>query len=361
MASVWDKVIGQEPAVARLRRSSRTPVHAYLLVGAEGCGKDDAARAFAAELLAGTDDDSERICRLVMSGTYVDVHEIRREGASISKDLAEEIIRLASTTGAESRSKVIIVHEVHTMRDDAAARLLKTVEEPAAGIVMVLLADQLVPSLTTIASRCVQVSFAALGEGAVRDQLVREGVETARAQDAARLSHGSIDRARLLAADPRLVERYRAFAEVPSRLDGTGATVLALVENLLALIDDAATPLAARHEAEVAEHDAQLAASGQKKGGRKALEERHKRELRRHRTDELRSGLAGIAAVYRDQMADDPELLRPQVSFDAVSTIHDAIGRLSLNVREDLLLRDLLWRLPSLSAQRTLLLEGVAR
>lgn len=336
-------------------------MHAYLLVGAEGCGKDDAARAFAAELLAGTDDDSDRICRLVMGGAYVDVHEIRREGATISKDLADEIIRLASTTGAESRSKVIIIHEVHTMRDDAAARLLKTVEEPSDGIVLILLADQLVPSLTTIASRCVQITFVALADAAIESALVDEGVDAVRARDAARLAHGSIDRARLLAADPGLVERYRAFADVPSSLDGTGATVLRLVDRLLALIDDAAAPLAERHEKEVAENDALLAASGQKKGGRKALEDRHKRELRRHRTDELRSGLSQMAGTYRDQMADDPGAIRPHVLFDAVTAIHGAIGRLSLNVREDLLLRDLLWRLPSLTAQRSLLLEGAPR
>lgn len=358
---MWDTVIGQGQAVDRMRRQAEAPVHAYLLVGAEGCGKEDAARAFAADLLTGTDDPTDRICRLVMTGSYADVHEIRREGASISKDLADEIIRLASTTGTESRAKVIIVHEVHTMREEAAARLLKTIEEPADGIVLILLADQLVPSLATIASRCVQIPFVSLPDEIVDAQLRREGTNAEIALEAARLSHGNIDRARLLAADTQLALRYRSFASVPSRLDGTGSTVLRLVDELLALIEDAAGPLAERHEREVTELDAQLAAAGQRKGGRKALEDRQKRELRRHRTDELRSGLSQIAGVYRDRLTGGSDLHRPQVYSDAVSAIHEAIARLALNVREDLLLRDLLWRLPSLSTEQALQLEEARR
>jgi dTMP kinase len=54
--SPWDRLAGQDRAVALLRRAAERPVHAYLLVGARGSGVEDAARCFAAALVAPEDD-----------------------------------------------------------------------------------------------------------------------------------------------------------------------------------------------------------------------------------------------------------------------------------------------------------------
>src|SRR5688572_10202405 len=51
---LYEAVVGQERAVAELRAAARTPVHAYLFVGATGVGTREAARAFAADLLGDT-------------------------------------------------------------------------------------------------------------------------------------------------------------------------------------------------------------------------------------------------------------------------------------------------------------------
>ena len=48
MSGLWDGVVGQDRAVARLVSCAAAPVHAYLFVGPPGCTKDVAARAFAA-------------------------------------------------------------------------------------------------------------------------------------------------------------------------------------------------------------------------------------------------------------------------------------------------------------------------
>ena len=45
---LWDEVVGQQDAVKRLQAAVDSPVHAYLLVGPEGSGTREAARAFAA-------------------------------------------------------------------------------------------------------------------------------------------------------------------------------------------------------------------------------------------------------------------------------------------------------------------------
>ena len=84
------------------------------------------------------------------------------------------------------------------------------------------------------------------------------------------------------------------------------------------------------------------------------LEDRHKREIRRYRTDELRSGLTAIASIYRDELARNSNIHRPEAYITAITRLHEAMRRLSLNVNEAILLRDLIWSLPSPSADAAL-------
>ena len=78
------------------------------------------------------------------------------------------------------------------------------------------------------------------------------------------------------------------------------------------------------------------------------IEARQKRELRRHRTDELRSGLAVIAGTYRDALVADTAP-HPDSVVAAVHRIHQAIEALDNNPNETLLLQSLLWSLPPLT------------
>jgi DNA polymerase III subunit delta' len=345
--SVWDAVVGQRAAVDQLVRSAADPVHAYLFVGPSGCTKDEAARAFAALLLTGHDDTNARDARLALAGEHPDVREFRRSGPRIDADQVKEIIRLASLAPVEGSRKVMVLHEFHLLDANGAARLLKTLEEPPPRTVFLVLADQVPPDLVTIASRCVRIEFRTIPDTTVRDVLVAEGTDAATADLAAAGARGDLSRARLLAADAGLMQRRAAFAAVPQRLDGNGNTVMSLVASLLQLIDDAAEPLAARHAQEVAALEERVAAAGERGSGRKQLEERHKRELRRHRIDELRSGLAVIAGVYRDAIVAGT-VRRPDSVAAAVQRIHRALEALDRNPNEPLLLQALLLELPSL-------------
>lgn len=345
--SVWDDVVGQGSAVEQLRRSAADPVHAYLFVGPSGCTKDEAARAFAALLLTGHDDTTARDARLALAGEHPDVREFRRSGARIDADQVKEIIRLAALAPVEGSRKVLVLHEFHLLDANGAARLLKTLEEPPPRTVFLVLADQVPPDLVTIASRCVRIEFRTIPDATVREVLAAEGADAETAALAADGARGDLSRARLLAADAGLVQRRAAFAAVPARLDGSGHTVMGLVSSLLQLIDDAAAPLAARHDQEVAALEERVAAAGERGSGRKQLEDRHKRELRRHRTDELRSGLTVMASAYRDALVAG-QVRRPEAVASAVQRIHEALEALERNPNEPLLLQALLLDLPSL-------------
>ena len=286
MSSVWDVVVGQPAAVEHLRRAVSAPVHAYLFAGPPGSTKDEAARAFAATLLTGDDDPRGRDARLALAGAHPDVREVRRAGPYITKSQADDIVRWAALAPVESDHKVLVLHEFHLVQPDAAAALLKTIEEPPASTTFIVLADFVPPELTTIASRCARIDFGAIPDDVLTVTLVAEGVDEATAAEVTAAAGGDLSRARVLARDPALADRRRAFAELPRRLDGTGAAVVAATEDLLAQIDLAAAPLAERQATEVADLDARIEQLGERGSGRKLLEERHKRELRRHRMDE---------------------------------------------------------------------------
>lgn len=345
--SVWAGVVGQPQAVRRLTRAAAEPVHAYLFVGPAGSTKREAARAFAGLLMAGVDDPAQRDARLALAGVHPDVREVERHGARISQEQVAEIIRGASMAPVEGHRKVMILHDFHLLDAPAAARLLKTLEEPPASTIFIVLADQVTPELVTIASRCVRVVFAALSNDVVAEELVRSGIDPAVAAIAAEAAEGNLSRARVLATDPGLMARRDAFADLASRLDGTGTTVVRLCTEILGLIDDAAAPLAARQADEVADMESRVAATGERGSGRKQLEDQHKRELRRHRADELRSGLGVLAGSYRDALLTS-RLARPDSAVEAVTRIHIALEAMERNPNETLLLQALLLELPSL-------------
>ena len=318
--SVWESVVGQAKAVEQLHQLAVNHVHAYLFIGPEGCGKDEAARAFAARLITGSDNAASREADLIMRGSFSDVIEVLREGVAVDKDEAEAIIRLSTTTPTESRIKVVIVHEVHLMRDSAAARLLKTIEEPSEKVVFILLADQLVPSLATINSRCVVVQFTA----------------------------NNAYRERLLAKDPQFAHRQEAFALIPYKLDGSGATVALIVDEIFELIEQATVPLISEQKKELDELEARVSLTGERGSGRKALQDRHKRQLRKFNTDELRSGLSTIAGTYHSLIVSETQYPDESKYHDAIHRIHKAMGSLGLNVNEELLLQSLFLHCPSL-------------
>ncbi len=345
--ALWAAVRFQGDAVAALRSAERAPVHAYLLLGPAGAGPRAAARAFASALLCprGGCGDCDA-CRRAMAEQHPDLVVVEREGASISVEQAREIIRLALRSPVEGSRKVLVLVDFHLVQQ-AGPTLLKIIEEPPASTVFVILAEHLPPELVTIASRCVRIDFRGLGADEITAVLVDEGAAPDRAAKAATAAAGNLDRARLLAADDRLAQRVEFWQSVARRLDGTGAAAAALATEAVALLDAAAVgPLEARHKAELAAFEARVEATGQRgaAGQRKDLQDRHRRELKRLRDDELRFGLSILQRELLVLLAGaDPVLARRAgQGLDAVSA---AAQHLERNPSVPLLLQALFLKL----------------
>ena len=347
---LWVGVVGQERAVAQLRASTLTPVHAYLLSGPPGVGKLAAARAFASALLCPRGGCGHcSVCIRAQAQAHPDLVVVEREGASISVDQAREILRLALRSPVEGERKVLVLVDFHLVTI-AAPTLLKIIEEPPPSTVFIVLAEQVTPELVTIASRCVRVPFSALSRATIVDTLIGEGAASVHAARAAEVAGGRLDRARLLVNDPALGPRLEFWERLPARLDGTGAAVSVIAAETVELLDGAAGgPLVDRQQAEVAALDARLEASGSRgsAGVRKELADRHKREQKRVRDDELRFGLGVLIRQYGAVLASGGDGARG--ALDAIAVINATNEHLERNPNLALLLQSLYLRLPVLS------------
>src|SRR5690606_36383673 len=216
----------------------------------------------------------ERHVRLALAGQHPDLRTVEPEGNTFRKSDAERVVRAATLAPIEGRRKVVVADGCQDMEDEAAGYLLKTVEEPPASTVFVLLATELVPELVTIASRCVRIELAPLPTELVAERLVAEGVDPDRAATAAAAAGGDLDRARTLATDERLALRHAAWREVPYRLDGTGHTAATVVAELQSMIGEALGPLQQRQAAELAALEEQIEQYGLRGSGRRATSPR---------------------------------------------------------------------------------------
>ena len=99
---------------------------------------------------------------------------VERAGPFITVDQAHEITRMAARSPTEGRRKVLILVDFH-LAEKAVPALLKTIEEPPASAVFIVLADHVPPELVTIASRCVRFDFPPLGAGGDRRRTGRRG------------------------------------------------------------------------------------------------------------------------------------------------------------------------------------------
>ena len=352
--SVYDALVGQQAAVEVLRALATSPAHAYLFVGPSGSGSEAAARAFAAVRMCGTEDTSDSTVDRIVRGMHIDVTEFEREGAGIDVEtLTKEIVAPTNRSGAEGQKKILVIHGIDLIDPRYFPILLKTIEEPPVGTTIILTGNEVPDHLATIASRAVRVNFVPVPDELVLSTLIAEGVTAEKARQITEVAAGDLDRARILVNDPTLLERTELFRRIPDRLDGSLSSVVEMVERILGAIEESLEPYKIRQAEELAALEERVKLLGERGSGRKDLTDRHRRELRRFRTDELRSGLRTLSLVYRDALADlaaggnGPGPNHDDLS-EAVRHLRRVSDGLARNVNEKLHLEYLLMTLPAL-------------
>jgi DNA polymerase-3 subunit delta' len=348
------------------------PSHAYLLHGPAGSGKRKIARALAGALLADGSDDEETaraVAARVARGTHPDLTWVAPSGAAemLVSDIDEPVVAAATRTPFEAKRRVFVIEAAETLNEQAANRLLKTLEEPPAYAHLVLVSDRKEEVMATIVSRCVHVRFDALAEQEIARGLLAEGCtqvqETARA--CARLALGDAERARMLAREAG--RALRAAAEGYVRRALAGETGGRRWTELLDVATAAGASAGEQVQERLAE-DLQMAPGKERKKLEREAQEGRRRLERRARARALDSGLQLVELWLRDMMCvreGAPELVyaldrMAELQADAqahggasaragVELVRETRARIALNVGEELALEALAYRLQALA------------
>ena len=156
---------------------SDTVSHAYILNGERGSGKKMLASLFAMNLQCqNRDQDGEacgrcQSCKQAMSGNQPDIIRVTHEKPTTISvdDIREQVNNDIVIKPYSSKYKVYIIDEADMMSVQAQNALLKTIEEPPAYAVIILLTENAETLLPTIRSRCVMLKLRN-----IKDQLVKK-------------------------------------------------------------------------------------------------------------------------------------------------------------------------------------------
>ena len=213
--------------------------HTYLFCGPDGVGKKLVAVWLAKVLNCMAENNRPcntcSICRRIEEGIYPDVKILKPRGKDriINVESVGELQRFANQKAYESKIKVIIIDDAHRMREDASNKLLKTLEEPPAKTVLILITSRLDMLFSTVISRCQTISFNLVPETEIERYLVdfRE-VEASEARVIASLSGGRISEAIKLLSGGLAEKRIEYISFMKSLLKGDAAAMFDIVKRL---------------------------------------------------------------------------------------------------------------------------------
>lgn len=339
------------------------PSHAYLFHGPAGSGKREVARAFASALLSEGADDPGNVARRVEAGVHPDLTWVAPTSSAgiLVGDIDQPVVGSASRTPFEATRRVFVIERADELNDQAANRMLKTLEEPAAFAHLVLLTSRPANVLPTIASRCQAVRFDAPSSDAIAERLGRHGVAPETASACGRLALGDAERALALALGDGPVLRAGAEAMVRGAIADrlADAPWSALITIAGTVGDTAAADVRGRIAA-----DLELLPAKERKKAEREGEEAAKRAHRRSKSQTLDQSLQLVGLWLRDVacVADGAEeLVHHTDRLDAlredtaaaeahrlregIVLVDDTRASLALNPSEELALEALAYRL----------------
>lgn len=228
MANFKD-IIGQEQNKKHLQESITKGAlsHAYIINGETGSGRRLLASALTKALLCENrtaDADACGKCKSCLqadSGNHPDIRFITHEKASIGiDDIREQLINDIAIKPYSSSHKVYIIPDANKMTEQAQNALLKTIEEPPAYAVIILLTENTESLLSTITSRCITLNTQPLQKEVITQYLIQNlQMEPEQAEIAAGFCQGNVGKAIHFASSEDFQEMKRDTLQLLKELD----------------------------------------------------------------------------------------------------------------------------------------------
>jgi len=176
--------------------------HAWLLAGPAGIGKAMLAFELSRDYLCEKNRDAKRAgpacgechaCHMMTAGSHPDF--LRLERLEGKRDLGvgqvREMLSFLSLSGAESNRRVVLVGGMEQMNQQAANALLKGLEEPASGSLLLMTCQNVTKLPATVRSRCLLQNLLPLGENECRKALLDMGLRDEVLEFAVLLARGA--------------------------------------------------------------------------------------------------------------------------------------------------------------------------
>ena len=203
-----EKVLGHEEVIRHLQNAveKEQVSHSYIFAGEKGSGKKLLAKLFAMTLQCEEHKKEPCMhcssCRKAMSRNHPDiiyVDHVKPTSIGI-EEIREQLVSDVEIKPYTGPYKIYIVDEAEKMTIQAQNALLKTIEEPPAYAVILLLANNNTGLLPTITSRCVTLNFKPVRDEVIRKYLMEElQIPDYRADICAAFSQGNVGKAKRLA------------------------------------------------------------------------------------------------------------------------------------------------------------------
>lgn len=179
----FEEIRGNTPLVEQLRRSAASgrSSHAYLFLGGAGAGKRLIANTFAKALQCEGEKrpcDSCKSCHAFNHGNHPDViyfQPLKNGKTYTIEDVREQLLETVDLKPFQYEKKIYIIEKADTLNIQSQNALLKTLEEPPAHAVFLLLAERAEPFLPTILSRVVVMKIRPLSAETIADYLMQAG------------------------------------------------------------------------------------------------------------------------------------------------------------------------------------------
>lgn len=179
----FEEIRGNTPLVEQLRRSAASgrSSHAYLFLGGAGAGKRLIANTFAKALQCEGEKrpcDSCKSCHAFNHGNHPDViyfQSLKNGKTYTIEDVREQLLETVDLKPFQYEKKIYIIEKADTLNIQSQNALLKTLEEPPAHAVFLLLAERAEAFLPTILSRVVVMKIRPLSAETIADYLMQAG------------------------------------------------------------------------------------------------------------------------------------------------------------------------------------------